>query len=173
MRGPRVTNHFRRKGIATSADRHRHASADPSLLGVEAAMTAGDVTPRVPNLVSCHTALKKPPGKRTEAEVSLLQRRTVTLDYCRELSPEAHKQLVRTVTFRKLAAGARLLEKGRPADKVCIVLSGTVHVYATTAPARLARRRSTGELSPHNKVFSRRLSVFASCLVADSSAANW
>ena len=70
MRGPRVTNHFRRKAIATSADRHRHASADPSLLGVEAAMTAGDVTPRVPNLVSCHTALKKPPGQRTEAEAS-------------------------------------------------------------------------------------------------------
>ena len=48
---PRVTNRFRRKAIAKSADRHRHASADPSLLGVEAAMTVGDLTPRVPNLV--------------------------------------------------------------------------------------------------------------------------
>ena len=90
-----------------------------------------------------NSACNKEPHVRTEADLELLRRRTAHLDYCKQLPPFAQHELCRVMRFRKFEAGGSLYERGGPATKMFVIISGTAGNYAAGHEREIRREEQT------------------------------
>jgi CRP-like cAMP-binding protein len=81
-----------------------------------------------------NTACTRDPGKRTAADLMVLQSRTSSLS--QRFQHAAHLELCKVMVYRKMGEGEMIVRRGATAGKLYVLISGIVQSY-NTDPAHL------------------------------------
>eukprot|EP01051_Picozoa_sp_SAG22_P026770 SAG22_NODE_8619_length_641_cov_0.760148_1_plen_166_part_01 len=92
------------------------------------------------------TVLKKAPAERTLADCYVLDENWASSNpLLSRLSQDARMEICTNARMSEYMKGARVVQPAQPADKLCVIFSGSLSIYATSAKS--GREKCVGTLT--------------------------